>query len=289
VPDERDFVGLCRDERSLRQLSCEVWEGWVFVNQLADAPSLSDHLGSVLDEMTQFAGESLSMVSARSQVVTCNWKVTAEAFLEVYHFRHIHSRGSAAKLDSRGATMGLLPNGCSRMVTPFSKAACGALGMRDWSDWRRFDDDPFVDIPTVNEMVRSTSTAYGLFPNLITPVAQSGFPILLFWPLDKRTTRLEWIHYAPTDWDGDALPSHWVERLERFDQVMDEDIRNMAPMQHSLESPAIRGIPINYQERRIWHFNEQVDRVIGPERILDELRVPPLLADYVESRPGAVR
>ena len=58
---------------------------------------------------------------------------------------------------------------------------------------------------------------------------------------------------------------------------MDEDFANMAPMQRSLESPAFRGVPINYQERRIWHFNEQVDRMIGVERIPPELRVEQLL------------
>jgi hypothetical protein len=63
---------------------------------------------------------------------------------------------------------------------------------------------------------------------------------------------------------------------------MEEDIQNMAPMQRSLESPALPGIPISYQERRIWHFNEEIDRVIGPERIPEELRVPPLLSPYVE-------
>ena len=62
---------------------------------------------------------------------------------------------------------------------------------------------------------------------------------------------------------------------------------NMAPMQRSLDSPGLRGIPINYQERRIWHFNEEVDRVIGVERVPAQLRVPPLLERYVE-RPGKV-
>ena len=60
----------------------------------------------------------------------------------------------------------------------------------------------------------------------------------------------------------------------------------MAPMQRSLESPAMRGVPINYQERRIWHFHEQIDRIIGPERIPAELGVPSLLSDYVEHEPG---
>lgn len=282
VPDERDFVGLCRSELGLVGLRCEVWDGWIFVNQDPDAMPLRDHLGPVADEMAQFQGATLGTIARRSEVVACNWKVTAEAFLEVYHFRHIHSRGGATTLDNRGATMGLLPHGCSRMVTPLARAAWEARGMDGWDDWRLLGDAGFVDISTVDEMVRSTSTAYSVFPNLIAPVAASGFPFITFWPLDRSTTRIDWVHYGPRDWDGDDLPEQWRARLDRFDQIMAEDTRNMTPMQRSLDSPALRGVTINYQERRIWHFNEQIDRVIGPERIPAELRVPSLLSDYVE-------
>ena len=45
------------------------------------------------------------------------------------------------------------------------------------------------------------------------------------------------------------------------------------------------GVPINYQERRIWHLHEEIDRIIGPDRIPEELRVPELLARYVEREP----
>jgi hypothetical protein len=41
------------------------------------------------------------------------------------------------------------------------------------------------------------------------------------------------------------------------------------------------GMPINYQERRIWHFNEQIDRTIGVDRIPAGLRVEQLLEPYV--------
>jgi hypothetical protein len=63
---------------------------------------------------------------------------------------------------------------------------------------------------------------------------------------------------------------------------MDEDKFNMAPMQESLESPALTGIPINYQERRIWHLHEQIDRLIGEEHIPKELKIEKLLSPYVE-------
>ncbi len=282
VPDERDFIGLCQGDKGLVQLRCEVWDGWIFVNQDPAAASLHDWFGPALAQMEELCGESLRAVAPRSQTIHCNWKVTAEAFLEVYHFRQIHDRNGISALDNRGAAMGLLPNGASRMVTPFSKPACAASGMNDWADWRHFVPDGFVDIPSVNDMIRSTSTAYSLFPNLITPLAGYGFPFLMFWPIDKRTTRLNWVHYAPKDWDGDEMPDHWQKRMDGFDEIMEEDRRNMEPMQRSLESPAMRGIVVNYQERRIWNLHEQIDRTIGIERIPEHLRVDQVLAPYIE-------
>ena len=285
VPDERDFVGLCREERSLGRIACEVWQGWIFVNQDPSAPTLREWFGPALHEMEELSGCELQAVSKHSQTIGCNWKVTAEAFLEVYHFRHIHARGAAGRdtlLDSRGASMGLLANGCSRMVTPYSPSAAAAAGMADWSDWRHTVAPGFADIPAVNDMFRCTSSAYSLFPNLVTPVGGDGFPFLLFWPLDKRTTRLDWIFYAPKDWEGDDIPERWRRRTDTFNLIMEEDRRNMEPMQRSLESPGTSGVPINYQERRIWHLHEQIDRTIGVERIPEHLRVQQVLDRYVE-------
>ena len=42
-----------------------------------------------------------------------------------------------------------------------------------------------------------TSTAVSLFPNAIIPLGRIGFPVNYFWPVDKRTTRLDWVYYAP--------------------------------------------------------------------------------------------
>jgi len=53
-------------------------------------------------------------------------------------------------------------------------------------------------------------------------------------------------------------------------------------MQESLDSQAFKGVPINYQERRIWHLHEEIDRMIGAERIQKELRMNQLLEQYLE-------
>ena len=283
VPDERDFVDLDKTERCLPSISCEICDNWIFVNQDPDAMAFKDHIGKIADEMSEFQGATLRTVAKQSEIVPCNWKVTAEAFLEVYHFRHIHSRNGESLLDNRGATMGLLPNGCSRMVTPFSKTSYSALGMNNWDDYKHVVIPGFTDLETVNDMVRCTSSAYGIFPNLITPIAAYGFPFITFWPIDKHTTRIDWTHYAPIDFDPkDGLPANWQTRLDNFKVIMEEDFWNMAPMQKSLESPAMRGMPTNYQERRIWNFHEQLDRVIGVDRIPASMRVEQLLDKYIE-------
>lgn len=283
VPDERDFVGLDKSLRCLKSIRCEEWDGWIFVNQDPAATPLLEWLAPIPHELDELQGPRLHTVSRRSEIVPCNWKVTAEAFLEVYHFRHIHGHNGESFLDNRGAVMSLLPRGASRMITPFSTAAWTALGMKSWDDYQHVVIPGFDDIETVNDMVRCTSSAYSIFPNLITPIAANGFPFITFWPIDKSTTRIEWTHYALEDFGPDPeLPPQWRTRLQNFDRIMDEDIWNMAPMQRSLESPAMRGVPINYQERRIWNFHEQLDRSIGIDAIPAELRVAQLLADHVE-------
>jgi hypothetical protein len=48
-------------------------------------------------------------------------------------------------------------------------------------------------------------------------------------------------------------------------------------------SPGFRGIPLSYQERRIYHWNEELDRRIGRERVPAQLRVEPLLERFYET------
>lgn len=287
-----DKAGIPREKHRIHELRCETWDGWVFINQDPDAEPLLDWLHPLPEQMSMFQGATLRMIDKRWTIIPCNWKVTVEAFQEVYHFKHIHQKAGVSGLDQRGATMGVLPNGHSRMITPLSKRAAEMTGMDHQLDWRTDLDrqafgalhDGMAEIKTVNGMTRCTSTAFSAFPNLVTPVSATGMPFLLAWPLDVGTTRFEWITFC-VDWGDGPSPSSsevWQNRLDGFDVVMEEDTRNMAPMQKSLNSPGLTGMPVSYQERRIWNCAEQLDRMIGPERIPEDLRVPQLLAPYVE-------
>jgi len=278
VPDRRDFTELDESRRALKPVRCEVYDGWIFVNEDLEAPPLHEWLGPVADEWSPLRGAALRSHGTRLERVAANWKIVADAFLETYHVRTIHSQTVAKLLDHRGAAMGLFPNGHSRMVTPKWEQAI---------DRQRQSPMPLPVIGGLDPLFSETNPAYSLFPNLITPLDTIGFPFILFWPIDAETTDVEWTFYGPAS----ETPEHdqmWELYISTFDTVMNEDFMNLAPMHRSVASGALESIPLSYQERRIYHLHEQIDRVIGSEKIPEALRVGPRLEPFWEkTAPGA--
>jgi phenylpropionate dioxygenase-like ring-hydroxylating dioxygenase large terminal subunit len=271
VPEERDFVGLDRSTRGLPPVRCEAFGGFHFVNLDPAASSLAEWLGPVNSILHDVAHAPLRLLDRKSASVRCNWKILAEGFLEVYHARTIHPTTVAPSLDTRGTVISLYPGGHQSMVSPVTVRADGREALR------YFDGAP----PGMTEV--ASNPAFGIFPNLITPLDGRGFPLLVFWPEAIDRTRLDIIWYV-SDFGEDEIPHMdvWQRRLDRFDMLMDEDYLNLEPIQRSMEHAAHGGQVINYQERRIFHVHAWIDKMIGESRIPPDLHVPDTLAAWVE-------
>lgn len=272
VPDERDFVGLCHEERALPAVRCEQWGGWWFVNLDPAAMPLLEWLHPLPSLLADVARSPLRVFDTKSVELRCNWKVLAEGFLEVYHARTIHPSTVAPTLDTRGTVISLFDHGHQNMISPVKPGT------------RTDNRDALATIEHVPALFEELlQPAHGIFPNVISPMDRRGFPFLAFWPTAIDRTRLDIVWFA-ADWGEGELPGAdiWKMRLERFDVLMEEDYRNLEPIQRSMESAAHGGQVVNYQERRIWHVHAWIDKVIGPDWIPEQLRVPDLLADWVE-------
>ena len=46
-----------------------------------------------------------------------------------------------------------------------------------------------------------------------------------------------------------------------------------------MESPGFKGVPLSYQEARIYHWNQRADQMIGLERIPADLKVAQVIGD----------
>lgn len=269
--DRRDFVDLDFSCHGLVGVRCERLGNWVFINEDPDAEALLDHLGPIPEHLQQFDLETIRHVDSRSYDVACNVKVLLDAFLEVYHLKSIHKDTVDRFLDHRGTDIVLWPNGHSLMVTPNRRDGWvdpGTIGM--------------AEFPSVTELPQRFNLSYNLYPNLVTPVAPTGMPFLVFWPVSANSMRIECHWFAP-DWgDGERDPL-WETRIDNFERILYEDTQFAPQIQESVESPGFKGISLNYQERRIYHWHEELDRRIGENAIDSAYRVTPRLDGFVDS------
>ncbi len=274
VRDERDFPDFDKSCLGLIPVRCERFGNWIYLNFDDDAEPLMDYLGPVAEEMADFQPDTLRLADKAEWVVDCNVKVLLDAFLETYHLKSIHQQTVDRFLDHMGTTIQLWPNGHSRMVTPNRRP-----------EWK----DPGVaglpEIDTVGEIARDNNVSYNIYPNIVCPPAPTGMPFILFWPRTLDTMVLECIWFSP-DWGDGPRPNVWDQRIENFERIIEEDTQFAPQIQQSVESDGFVGLPLSYQERRIYHWHEELDRRIGQEDLPPGTKVEPVLAPFIDQNSG---
>lgn len=271
VRDRRDFVDLDFACRGLKAVRCETLGKLVFINEDPDAEPLRQHLGPMAAELDQYGLDRLNFVETRSYDVACNVKVLLDAFLEVYHLRSIHQKTVDRFLDHRGMTATLWKNGHSRMVTPNRRP-----------DWKDPGTIGMPVIESVTEIPRDNNVSYHIFPNLVMPPSPSGIPVLQFWPRDEGNCTVFSTWLAP-DYDPADPHPNWQARKDNWERILYEDLQFAPQIQESVQSPGFTSMALNYQERRIYHWHEELDRRIGPDRIPAGLAVKQVLEPWVET------
>jgi len=267
VREKRDFPDLQMNCLGLHQVRCETFGRWVFINEDPNAAPLLEHLGPIPGHWEHLDIASMRHIASSSVEVACNVKVLLDAFLETYHLKSIHPQTVDRFLDSRGTHCVLWPHGHSLMVTPHRR-----------SDWR---DPGAVNMPVVEsaeKIFKEQNPSYNVYPNLITPPSATGTPFITFWPKTYRSMVVDVHWFAP-----DGSPGHelWPTRISNFERILAEDTQFAPRIQESVESPGFDGLNLSYQERRIYHWHEELDRRIGAQNIPAGLRVPPILTPYV--------
>jgi phenylpropionate dioxygenase-like ring-hydroxylating dioxygenase large terminal subunit len=267
-----DFTGMDKSCRGLRSIRCERFGNLIFVNFDDEAPTFVEWLGPIAEEWEEFQFGNCRLAGRHIFDLDCNWKIAMEANTEVYHVPVIHPATVAPMLDDRRNVNTFYPNGHGRMVAPGHEGAKPPDASRSI----------VPDIETVGEIARTCTQSYGIFPNWVSPLSHQMIPPLLFWPKGIDKCRYEvWtmIH----DWGDGPKPdilNMWTNADgTELNAVLQEDTQFSADIQKSVESAGFSGIPLSYQEARIYHWNQQADRMIGIENIPEELRVAQVIGE----------
>ncbi len=269
VRDPEDFSDLDMSCRGLIGIRCEMFGNLIFLNFDKNAPSLLEWLGPIADEWTEFQFDKCRLAARHSFVLDCNWKIAMEANTEVYHVKSIHPTTVAPVLDDRRNVNTLYPNGHGRMVAPRPAGKNSAMSLPASPN----------EIDTVGEIARTCTQSYGIFPNWVSPLNHLVLPPLLFWPLGIDKCLFETWTMAP-DWGDNPAPDIWTENQgEQLVKVLQEDTEFGKQIQRSVESWGFTGVPLSYQEARIYHWNQAADRMIGVNNIPETLSVEQVIGD----------
>lgn len=264
VRDSRDFRDMDKTCWGLKRLRCERLGKLIFVNFDPQAPSLRQSLGALVDEWAEFDLENCRLSRRDRFAVRCNWKIAMEANMEVYHVPSVHSRTIAPILDARRNVNTFYPGGHGRMVAPIPESHSTLEWASSWPE-----------IPTAGEISRTCTQSYNVFPNLVMPLNQFVVPPIQFWPNGIDQCIVETWTMAP-DWGSTtkAGPDMWTEESgTRPSVVLREDIEMSEAIQTALRSASGSGVPLSYQEARIYYWHQSIDAAIGRENISKEMRV----------------
>jgi phenylpropionate dioxygenase-like ring-hydroxylating dioxygenase large terminal subunit len=268
VREKRDFPGMDTSCLGLAEVRCEQLGNWVFVNEDPDAEPLCDSLAPVPGHWEHLEFERHHHIASASYEIACNVKILLDAFLETYHLKSIHPQTVDRFLDSRGTHVVLWPRGHSLMVTPHRRA-----------EWRDPGAAGMPEIDSAEEIFARQNPSYNLYPNLVTPPSSTGTPFITFWPRTPRSMTVDVHWFAPEGAEGHEL---WPTRMSNFERILEEDTQFAPRIQQSVETAGFKGMYLSYQERRIYHWHEELDRRIGAERVPSSLRIKPLMEPFLE-------
>jgi phenylpropionate dioxygenase-like ring-hydroxylating dioxygenase large terminal subunit len=118
IPYEDRFAqGVPCEERSLRKVHTDIWNGFVFVC-LADEPEpLLDFLGPVVAQLAPYRFGNRVLVEDQTVHHRCNWKAVVDNFSELYHVDFLHPQHKRM-VDCCNDTVHLFDNGHTGLAVP---------------------------------------------------------------------------------------------------------------------------------------------------------------------------
>ena len=122
---------LPAEDIRLREVKCDTWGGYVFINMDPDCGSLRDYLGPVTELLAPFELDKMRYRWRQWFYAPCNWKVAIEAFQEGYHVLGTHPQLTRIGGAKKSWSKAFGKHGAFGTAAGQSGAVAGAAGAMD--------------------------------------------------------------------------------------------------------------------------------------------------------------
>jgi choline monooxygenase len=243
----------CPFDPSAHRLSpvrVEEWEGFVFVNQNAEASSLAPDLAGLTAVVSRYQMANYVTVHHQRDRWKTNWKFLVENFMDAYHIFHVHKASFGA-------------NGDNTLDTTMFP------GTDSWAHHQVLHDGgpdmAHADNTALAGEWRKTLVLAAAFPGFVLQLQPNWLWYLQITPHGHDHVDIEWrVAVAPemlaAQPDRDA---YVADVMALVNQVNAEDKPVVEAMQRSTASPQFARAPFSYLERNVYDFDHYVASRLG--------------------------
>jgi len=265
VPELEDFPCLKKEEKGLLPVRCEVFRGFVYINFDENAAPLSEYMAPVQPVYADIPFEKLVPKFELSYDVVGNWKAVYDNFLEGYHVSTVHARTVGNQLDGKGTQALRYANGHGRMITKLRRQNAPLLN-GEMDETARISD-------------RFSESIEGLmpFPNGNFVIDSMSVSVLHFWPVGHDNARIRSVFFALKGSTQENNQEYWDAFRNYQNEILEEDRVLLPGIQRNINNGTSPTMVLKNGEQIIHNYHQEIDRLIGSERIEPALRVKEFL------------
>lgn len=242
-----DVDGFDFDNCRLPAIQIGDWGGWIFVNFDRNAEPLAAHVALYEEKLGYFRQEACRLSDTLIIESDVNWKLMAENFIDVYHFRTLHAgtfgnqKNPATNLPYDEDQIVIYRPG-GKSLTPTGEMLLGRL------PWLTADDP---------------SAAGHMPPNAYFTCHGDNVQLWMSWPLSPSRSRIMiYTIFAEEQFARDDFEEHAAVYHDFVGRVVNEDIDMVTALQKTVGSRNFVPGPITNLEAGVHAtVNHLLDRI----------------------------
>jgi phenylpropionate dioxygenase-like ring-hydroxylating dioxygenase large terminal subunit len=274
VQQEGEFFDVDKKDYGLKEVACDVWEGFVFVN-FDPKESLTEYLGEMGKSLEGYPFHEMTEVYSYRAEIGSNWKLFIDAFAEFYHAPILHQKQAVAdeadKLKSYGFEAlhyelftphsmvsswgGMAPPKDPSMVKPIERTLRSGL----FGPWDRPDIEGLDPLPPGINPARHKAwgtDSFEFFPNFTLLFWAPGWYLTYhYWPtaVGKHTFEAS-LYFVPAKNARERLAQELA--CVTFKEYGLQDANTLEATQSMLNSGVVTEFPLCDQELLLRHLHK---------------------------------
>ena len=236
----------------LKELRCEVWEGFIYVSLDADAPSPVAHLAPLSDMVGDYRMADYEPVFAAEDTWDTNWKCLVENYMDAYHIHRVH-RESFGKYGT-------------------SEDQTHLYDGNDWYSYHYVHEEvgqksvhAHADNTWTGKNNRSRTWLINIFPSHTLQLQPDMLWYLSILPDGLGRVNIRWAVSIPREILDNATDreAEIDAKVALIHQVNGEDQPIVENVFRATQSPHAAQGPLSYLERNVWQFGRYLARKLA--------------------------